>query len=198
MTATLKVQPTPDPGSDSAALFDPSLNDWVYALRPVSALRRGTEYKLRIAPGVQPAYGNLPSTDTYEGSIRTYGDLMILPTPRPSPGSGSRFALGDPVVSFSNPLDPKSVNAAAVTISPAPAPVKDLISVPDGSNAIAIDPYALDPNATYSVTVAGSSATSLARAWAATCGWRWRRAILRREPGRRAASASFRPERQSH
>ena len=156
MTATLKVQPTPYPGSDSAALFDPSLNDWVYTLRPVSPLRRGTAYKLRIAPGVQPAYGNVPSTDTYEGSIRTYGDLTILPTPRPSPGSGSRFALGDPVVSFSNPLDPKSVSASAVTISPAPAAVKDLLSVPDGSNQIAIDPYALDPNATYSVTVAGS------------------------------------------
>ena len=45
--------------------------------------------------------------------------------------------------------------AGAITISPSPASVKTLFTVPDyRSNTIAVDPYALDPNATYTATVA--------------------------------------------
>ena len=41
-----------------------------------------------------------------------------------------------------------------MAISPAPSAAKTLASVPDdASNTIAIDPYALDPNATYAVTI---------------------------------------------
>ena len=40
-----------------------------------------------------------------------------------------------------------------MTISPAPGGAKTLFSVPDQSNTIAIDPYALDPDATYTATI---------------------------------------------
>ncbi len=154
VTAALETPPTPYPGTGAQERFDPSLNNWIYDLRPARELRRGTSYALEIAPGVEPLYGNLPTAEQFNGAVRTYGALAIVPTPVPSPGSGGRFADGDPVITFSNPLDAASV-AGAVTISPAPSNVKTLVSVPDyQKNTIVIDPYALDPDATYTATVA--------------------------------------------
>ncbi len=155
VTAALEATPTPYPGSNAEQLFNPSLDTWIYDLLPTRDLQRGTTYALQIKPGVQSVYGNLATSQTFAGAIRTYGALALLPTPRPSPNSGGRFADGDPVIAFSNQLDPKSV-AGAVTISPAPASVKTLVSLSDQSNAIAIDPYALDPNASYTATIAAS------------------------------------------
>jgi uncharacterized protein YfaS (alpha-2-macroglobulin family) len=155
VTASLQIQPTPYPGSNAEELFDPSLNTWTYELHPTRDLRRATTYTIQIAPGVMPAYGNLATRQSFSGAILTYGDLTIVSTPQPSPNSGSRFADGDPAVAFTNRLDPASVSGA-VTISPAPAAVKTLVSVPEDSNTIAIDPYALDPNSTYTATIAAS------------------------------------------
>ncbi len=153
VTAALEATPTPYPGDNAQELFDPSLDAWTYDLRPTRELRRGTTYALHVAPGVVPLYGNVPTTQAFTGAVRTYDMLAITPTPIPSPNSGGRFAAGDPAIAFSNPLDPASV-AGAVTISPAPAGVKTLVSVADQSNTIAIDPYALDPDRSYVATVA--------------------------------------------
>ena len=156
VTAALEAQPTPYPGSNAEELFDPSLNAWVYDLRPARSLRRGTTYALRIAPGVEPLYGNRATSDGFDGAIRTYAALAIVPTPKPTPGSDGRFADGDPAIAFSNPLDPASVTGA-VTVSPAPASVKSIAIVPDyQSNTIALDPYALDPDKTYTATIAAT------------------------------------------
>lgn len=153
VTVVLEATPTPNPGSNAPELFDPSLDSWVYDLRPTRDLHRATTYALKIAPGVTPVYGNLPTSQGFKGAIRTYDALAIIPTPVPSPNSGGRFAAGDPAIAFSNPLDSKSI-ANAVTISPAPASVKTLFSVGDQSNTITIDAYALDPDATYVATIA--------------------------------------------
>ncbi|HEU5480895.1 MAG TPA: alpha-2-macroglobulin family protein, partial [Candidatus Tumulicola sp.] len=152
---TLETQPTPDPGGGAAELFDPSLKTWVYDLTPQRDLHVARSYSLKIEPGVEPAYGNVASADAFAGAIRTYDALSIVPTPVPSPGAngGGRFADGDPAIVFSNPLDPKSI-AGAVSVSPAPANVKALTSLSDDATTISIDPYALDPDATYTVTVA--------------------------------------------
>ena len=156
MTVALEAQPTPYPGTNAQELFDPSLNTWVYDLRPNRDLRRGTTYALQVEPGVEPLYGNLATDQRFVGGVRTYGALGIVPTPRSSPDSQSRFAGGDPVIAFTNPLEPASA-VGAVTISPAPAAVKALVSVPDyRSDVIAIDPYALDPDRSYTATVAAS------------------------------------------
>ena len=155
MTAVLEATPSPDPGDNAQELYDPSLDVWVYDLRPARELRRGTTYHLAIAPGVEPLYGNLATSQRFLGAVRTYDALAIVPTPVPSPNGGGRFADGDPAIAFTNPLDPNSI-ANAVSISPAPAAVKTLTSVSDQSNTIAIDPYALDPDKTYVATVAAS------------------------------------------
>ncbi|HEY1869311.1 MAG TPA: Ig-like domain-containing protein [Candidatus Cybelea sp.] len=154
--AELEAQPTPFPGSGAEALFDPQLNAWDYNVSPLSELRRGTTYKLVILKGVEPRYGNLPTVKDAAGYVRTFGVLAIVPTPSASPDESNRFAAGDPVIAFTNALDPASV-ARAVTISPAPASMKQLVTVSDWrSDVIAIDPYALDPDATYTATVSGS------------------------------------------
>ncbi|HEY2475255.1 MAG TPA: Ig-like domain-containing protein [Candidatus Cybelea sp.] len=149
----LKATPTPYPASGAHELFDPSLNSWVYRLKPEHELRKGTKYTLNISPGVEPAYGNVPTRKSFSGAVRTYDALAVVPTPVPSSNSGGRFAAGDPAIAFSNPLVADSI-ANAVTISPAPASAKNLFSVADQSNTIAINPYALDPDATYVATVA--------------------------------------------
>ncbi len=156
VSAALEAQPTPYPGTGAEELFDPSIDTWVYDLRPVGDLQRGTTYALYIEPGVEPLYGNIATATQFLGAIRTYGALAIVPTPSPSPESGGRFARGDPVIAFSNPLDAASV-AGAVSISPAPAPEKSLVTVPAyGSNTIVIDPYALDPDRSYTAAIAAT------------------------------------------
>jgi alpha-2-macroglobulin len=155
LDATLEAQPTPIPGSGAAELFDPSLRDWIYELRPQHDLRRATTYALRIAPGVDPAYGNVPTSRAFEGAIRTYAPLDIEPTATPGSSVGFRFAAGDPVVAFNNPLDPKSI-AGAVEISPAPVRVKALTTLSDDQGTIVIDPYALGPDATYAVRISAN------------------------------------------
>ncbi|MFY9631859.1 MAG: Ig-like domain-containing protein [Candidatus Cybelea sp.] len=155
LSATLKATPTPYPGSGAQELFDPSLSAWVYDLKPAHELRKGTKYTLSIAPGVEPAYGNVASAKAFSGAVQTYDALAIVPTPVPSPDSGGRFSAGDPAIAFSNPLNADSI-ANAVTISPAPGTTKNLYSVADQSNTIAIDPYALDPDKTYVATVAAT------------------------------------------
>ena len=156
LDAKLETQPTPYPGSNATQLFDPALNTWVYDLTPIAPLERGTTYALRIYPGVMPEYGNLGTAAAVTGGVKTYDILTIVPTPQPSPDSGDRFAEGDPVIAFSNPIDPASAKNA-VTISPAPASLKNLVYVPsDSSNTIAINPYALDPDRTYTAKVAAT------------------------------------------
>ncbi len=98
--------------------------------------------------------------------MRTYGPLAIVPTPAPSPNSGGRFADGDPAIAFSNPLDPEVGRRSGHDFAGAGIG-EDLVTVPDDSNTIAIDPYALDPDATYSATVAGEREGRLrSNAWA--------------------------------
>jgi alpha-2-macroglobulin len=156
LSSALEVTPSPYPGTNAQELFDPSLGTWVYDLRPNRPLQRGTTYALQITRGVEPVYGNLPSSSGFAGAIRTYGELAIVPTPRASPQGLYRFAAGDPVVTFNNALDAATI-AGAVTIAPPPGPSKRLATVPeDGANTIAIDPYALDPDSSYTVTIAAS------------------------------------------
>ncbi len=154
LTANLEAQPTPYPGTGAEELYDPSLSGWTYDLRPTRELRKGTVYGLLVDSGVEPLYGNAATKERFYGEVRTYASLAVVPTPHASPEGSSRFAGGDPVIAFNNPLDPASVNGA-VKISPAPASVNKLVGVPEyQSNVIAIDPYALDPRSTYTATIA--------------------------------------------
>lgn len=154
LTASLESEPTPYPGSNAQALFNPALDNWTYDLRPARDLRRGTTYVLAIEPGVEPVYGNVPTSARFSGEVRTYAPLAIVPTPAASQERSGRFAGGDPVIAFNNPIDPASLKDA-VTFSPAPSGGMPRIEVPDyRPNVIAVDPYALDPRSTYGATIA--------------------------------------------
>ena len=191
----LEVQPTPYPGTDADALFDPSINDWVYDVTPASNLKTATAYTISIAPGVAPAYGNVPTALQFDGGIHTYGDF-VLASPQPTLAPGGRFQDGDPVIGFSNPIDATTI-AAAVTVSPAPAGVKNLAIPGDDGSSIAIDPYALDPNQKYTVTIAPTLKDSFGQTLAARKRLRSRRAIFRRARGLRAARTRLPPARTS-
>ena len=150
LVATLEAQPTPMPGSGAQEAFDAALTTWTYDLTPRQTLHGNTVYRLVIAPGVEPTYGNLPSLREFVGAVRTYGDLAVAGTPPPRPG---RFAPGDPAIAFTNALDAKTI-AGNVTVSPAPSSTAGIASVSDQSpNVISIDPYALSPDSSYTVTV---------------------------------------------
>lgn len=152
LTAALAPTPTPAPGEapDSSASFDPSTQDYTYELKPTEQLATATTYKLIIEPGVEPAIGNLATASTITGSIRTYDALTVTPTPTPGNYDGNRFAKGDPVIGLSNPIDEKTI-AGNVTVSPQLSPAPKVVL--QGSNQLAIDPYALDPGAKYTVTI---------------------------------------------
>ncbi|HVA28835.1 MAG TPA: Ig-like domain-containing protein [Candidatus Baltobacteraceae bacterium] len=144
----VKVEPTPS--------ADPSQpeTDVTYDLTPRGNLAPSTTYALSITPGVEPAVGNLPTSRTFGGSLHTYDPLVIQATPTPDPNApmgSSRFAGGDPVITFNNTIDVKTL-AGNVTISPQPSPAPK-ISLSDDDSSIVIDPYALEPNARYTVTV---------------------------------------------
>jgi uncharacterized protein YfaS (alpha-2-macroglobulin family) len=126
-----------------------------YDLVPVSELSGDTTYTLTVDAGVRPLGGNLPTAESYEGKLRTYGPLVLRGLQfANSDEDETRFAKGLPTLTFSNDLDPASA-ATAVTLSPAPNAAVPLLRV-DDSGAIDLDPDALAPRTAYTVTVAGS------------------------------------------
>jgi uncharacterized protein YfaS (alpha-2-macroglobulin family) len=149
-----RVVPTPTPpawaGPNSAEAFDASTASYSYELQPASALVPSTTYRLVIKPGVEPAVGNVATTSLFTGGIHTYDALAVIPTPTPANANGARFADGDPIVGLNNPIDEKTI-AGNVTISPQPSPAAK-VSL-SGDSQLAIDPYALDQNAKYTVTI---------------------------------------------
>ncbi len=150
LDATLEPTPTPQASlpPDAQAAFDASQRMWTYDLVPRGDLQRATSYRLTIAPGVEPARGNVATAKSFTGEIHTFDALSA--TSSAAPANGARFAGGDPVIAFTNPIDEKTI-AGNVTISPAPSPSPKMIV--SNEYSIAIDPYALDPDAQYAVTV---------------------------------------------
>ena len=153
----LAPTPTPDPSAEPTESTDasgavPSDTATSYEIVPHAQLAKSTIYAIVIDPGVQPFYGNLATVQTYRGAIKTYGPLTFTGAELDEQ-KGVRFAHGQPVVNFSNGLDPKSA-PKAITLSPSPNPSLPLLRV-DGAS-ITFDSDALSPRTTYTVKVAGS------------------------------------------
>ena len=153
----LAPTPTPNPSEEPAELSDASgaaTSDTTtsYEIVPHAQLAKSTIYAIVIDPGVLPLEGNLPTVQRYRGAIKTYGPLTFTGAGLDEQ-KGFRFAHGQPSVTFSNDLDPKSA-AKAVTLSPSPNPSLPLLRV-DGAS-IALDSDALAPTTMYTVKVAGS------------------------------------------
>jgi len=151
--------PSPNPSQSPGVVSDasgPATGETGvhYDLVPVSELSGDTTYTLTVDAGVKPQGGNLPTAESYEGKLRTYGPLVLRELKFEQPDDGTRFAKGLPTLTFSNDLDPASA-AKAVTLSPAPNAAVPLLRVEDGG-VVDLDPDALAPRTTYTVTVAAS------------------------------------------
>ena len=135
--------------------FDPSLFPSGYKLVPKQDLAKGTHYALKIAPGIAPARGNLPSATAYTGRVWTFAALALTgtePVGVPGPdGATGRFANGTLQLDFNNPLVASSANA--VQVDPPPSDPSRLVSISDGDTTIGLNPNILRPNTHYTVTV---------------------------------------------
>ncbi len=137
-----------------AEQFDASQQSWRYRLSPDSPLRKATRYRLQFAAGIMPAYGNLPSQMEFVGTATTYSplafeELKLIGLPS-SNGAFGRFVNGSPRLIFNNPIEAESA-IANITVSPAPKP--DIPLVSSGWRYIEINPYALDPNISYTIEI---------------------------------------------
>ncbi|MEB3274795.1 MAG: alpha-2-macroglobulin family protein [Prochlorothrix sp.] len=140
----------------ASAQYDPSQVTWRYWITPDQPLALGTRYRLAIAPGLEPAGGNLVSTETFSSGVETYGPLTFL-------GMGSfgepdgfwaagRFSEGGPELRFNNGLDRDSI-AENVTIDPAPVDDRLLIQAYEGDSRFRLNPWALEPQQRYRITL---------------------------------------------
>ena len=134
---------------------DADSGSWTYTISPQSDLQKASDYALIAGPGIMPASGNIASTKALYVALHTYSPLALVsakPTADPMTSTGyPRFAAGDPVLVFNNALDPKTF-AKHVTIAPAPRIVGQLYSLSDDGATISINPYALAPRTSYTIS----------------------------------------------
>jgi uncharacterized protein YfaS (alpha-2-macroglobulin family) len=165
IAAQTPPSPAPNPSAvatDSSDASGPESSDTStsYELMPAQPLALDTKYKLEISAGVASAAGNVPTDSAYKGTFQTYGPLTFDGAALDG-GNGSRFAGGQPELSFSNSIDAKTTKGA-ITVSPAPNPNLPLFRV-DG-DSITFDSDALKPATTYTVKVAATVADEFGQA----------------------------------
>ncbi len=144
--------------ADPFAKFDPSARNWIYDLTPVQGLKKATTYRLQFTPGILPAYGNLPSEKEFASKITTYSPLAfegIKPYGQPDAGGAyGRFVSGSPQLEFNNGLVADSV-IENIQINPQPKAISRVIQVSDRDQFVTINPYALEPQTNYQITIGG-------------------------------------------
>jgi uncharacterized protein YfaS (alpha-2-macroglobulin family) len=145
-TASPSASPTAAP--DEA--FDPSVRDRRYALVPATDLAKGTQYDVVIGPGVLPRDGNLPSDREFTGTLKTHDDLRFVKAEGTQ--SAGRFTNGNPQLTFTTPIDAKSLGA--LTLSPAPPKGTTPFSATDVE--VNVNASLLAPNTSYTVTIGPS------------------------------------------
>ncbi len=127
----------------------------VYDVTPKSPLAKAQAYTLQIGTGILPAVGNLPNSAPMQVGMTTYSPLAFAtaePTADPLTSTGApRFKAGDPAFVFNNALDSKTY-AAHVHVRPQPRSVGQPYTLSDDGTAVLINPYALSPNTTYTVS----------------------------------------------
>ncbi|MCS6812617.1 MAG: alpha-2-macroglobulin family protein, partial [Cyanobacteria bacterium] len=139
--------------------FDPSQQLWQYDVTPRQRLEKGKTYRLEVSPGLRSAKGNLPSATTFASQFSTYSPLAFetlayVGQPGEQEAYG-RFLKGAAQLVFNNPLVAASV-ADSIQITPAPKQGIPLLQAYDDTNVINLNPYALQPRTTYSITIAKS------------------------------------------
>ena len=153
LTITLDTSHTPEPNDEDQPQYryDASTRSWVYKVVPKQTLEKSTQYHLRIAAGVRPARGNLPSAIKFVGAIVTFSPLSFGGLDH-DVGTVSRFVGGSPYLTFNNPLVADSVQKN-LTISPAPQNTAGLWQVSQGDHVVYVNPSWLTPATTYMITI---------------------------------------------
>ncbi len=152
----LAKEEKPSETQDPLEKFDPSSRQWIYNLIPQESLQKATNYRLEFSPGLLPAYGNLPSEQAFVSKISTYSPLefkgiQFYGQPDAS-GTSGRFVQGAPQLEFNNELVANSV-IENIKINPTPKAISRLIQANDREKVITINPYALAPSTTYTITL---------------------------------------------
>ncbi len=124
---------------------------WQYQLIPQQELQKNTRYRLELAPGIRPIRGNLVSDKAFTSQLATYAPLKFekIETNR---GWGSRFDRGISGLRFNNPLNADSA-LENIRFSPPPKPDISLLEIYEGNNYVGINPWALEPETTYIITI---------------------------------------------
>lgn len=136
--------------------FDPALRTWSYKLTPRRTLEKATRYRLEFAPGIRPFPGNLPSDTQFVSEVQTYSPLKLegmdfIGQPDIDEAYG-RFVKGTPELKFNNPLKLDSV-LENITINPPPKEGVNPIQAYDESAMVRINPWGLEPNTNYTITI---------------------------------------------
>lgn len=141
---------------DPQERFDPSAQPQIYHVTPTQPLEKGTEYQLAIAPGLEPAGGNLATTEPITSTVITYGPLAfdgLELVGAGSPGGASgRFVNGLAQLNFNNGIVAKSA-AEQITVTPAIREGTRLVRAYDDDDFVSLNPWAFEPNQTYTITI---------------------------------------------
>lgn len=136
--------------------FDHSAHNWIYNLIPQQNLEKATRYRLVFAPGIRPAYGNLPTEKEFASKLVTYSPLAFQKInfygQPDAGGTFGRFLKGSPQLEFNNVLLADSAKEN-ITINPAPKVISRIIQINDEDKIVGINPYALEPAKTYTITI---------------------------------------------
>lgn len=144
---------------DPLEKFDPSARNWIYNLIPQQNLEKSTRYRLVFSPGIRPAYGNLPTEKEFATKLATYSPLAFQKInfygQPDAGGTFGRFLKGSPQLEFNNVLLPDSAKEN-ITINPAPKEISRIIQINDEDKIVGINPYALEPAKSYTITIGGN------------------------------------------
>lgn len=152
----LEKQEVIEEGNSAQEKFDPANRDRNYTIRSQQNLEKATRYRLKFARGLMPLHGNLPSTSTFATQVQTYAPLTFDKIQYIGQadvgGAYGRFVQGSPQLIFNNGLVAESA-IANIKIQPAPKQSPRLVQAYEGNNIVNLNPYALEPATTYTVTL---------------------------------------------
>ncbi|MDZ8029168.1 MAG: alpha-2-macroglobulin [Nostoc sp. DedQUE11] len=155
----LNKEEKPTENEEPLEKFDPSARNWIYNLTPQQNLEKATHYRLVFSPGILPAYGNLPTEKEFASKLATYSPLAFQKInfygQPDAGGTYGRFIKGSPQLEFNNVLiaDYAKQN---ITINPAPKDIARVLQVGEEDTIVGINPYALEPAKTYTITINGN------------------------------------------
>ncbi|MGD1712165.1 alpha-2-macroglobulin family protein [Dapis sp. BLCC M172] len=149
-TVSLETLETDEEEQPPIEPFDSSLRQWNYLITPQVTLEKGTKYRLEFDSGIQPLKGNLPSQTPFVSEVETYSNFEFSQL-KFSQGS-DRFVKGNPMLEFNHGIVPDSA-VENITIEPAPKETKNLIQAYDNYNIVSINPWLLEPDTNYKITI---------------------------------------------